>query len=285
MRNIFLFIRRYFNLLFFLLLQGFCIYLIVHYHTYHNAVFSSTANQLTGKVNEQYNKVEDYFHLKKTNDSLWKANEKLLNLLKTDFLLPDTSSKIVLDTVLVDSIKQYRRYNYMHATVVSNAVSTPSNYIVLGRGEAQQLKKGMGVVDINNAVAGIITDVSKDYAVVMSLLHKDSHIDGKLLKGGETGTLSWDGIEPNILSISRISKSARVAKGDTIITSGNSTTFPKGMLIGYVTEVVPEKSTNNFIIKLKTAADFYSLQYVYVIDNRQQEAIDQLLDKAKQQNK
>lgn len=248
-------------------------------------MFSNTSNQLTGKINEQYNKVENYFHLKKTNDSLVKANEKLLNLLKADFLLPDTINKMVYDTVLVDSIKQYRRYNYMQAAVISNSVSSQSNYIVLGRGEAQQLKKGMGVVGINNAVAGIITDVSKDYAVVMSLLHKDSHIDGKLLKGGETGTLSWDGVEPNILSISRISKSAKVARGDTIITSGNSTTFPKGMLIGFVTEVIPEQSSNNFIIKFKTAADFHSLQYVYVIDNRQQEAINQLLDKAKQQNK
>ena len=285
MRNIFLFIRRYFTFIFFLLLQGFSIYLIVHYNTYHNAVFSTTANQLTGKINEQYNKVENYFHLKKTNDSLVKANEKLLNLLKADFLLPDTINKVVLDTVLVDSIKQYRRYNYMQAAVISNAVSSQSNYIVLGRGEAQQLKKGMGVVDISNAVAGIITDVSKDYAVVMSLLHKDSHIDGKLSKGGETGTISWDGVEPNILSINRISKSAKVAKGDTIITSGNSTTFPKGMLVGFVTEVIPEKSSNNYIVKFKTAADFHSLQYVYVIDNRQQEAINQLLDKAKQQNK
>jgi rod shape-determining protein MreC len=284
-RNIFLFIRRYSNLLFFLLLQGFSIYLIVHYNSYHSAVFSNTTNQLTGKINEQYNKVEDYFHLKRTNDSLVKANEKLLNLLKKDFLIPDSVIITKMDTVLVDSVKQYRRYNYMQATVVSNSVTTQSNYIVLGRGEAQQLKKGMGVVDINNAVVGIITDVSNDYAVVMSLLHKDSHIDGKLLKGGETGTLSWEGAEPNIISINRISKSAKVAKGDTIITSGNSTTFPKGMLIGYVTDVIPEKSTNNFAIKFRTAADFYSLQYVYVIDNKQQEAINQLLDKAKQQNK
>jgi len=284
-RNIFLFIRRYSNLLFFLLLQGYSIYLIVHYNRYHNSVFSNTTNQLTGKVNEQYNKVEDYFYLKKINDSLVKANEKLLNQLKADFIASDTGRKIINDTLLVDSIKQYRRYNYMQATVVSNSVSTQSNYIVLHRGEAQHLKKGMGVVDINNAVVGIITDLSDDYAVVMSLLHKDSHIDGKLIKGGETGTLSWEGDAPNIVTINRISKSAKVAKGDTIITSGNSSTFPKGMLIGYVTEVIPEKSSNNYLIRLKTAADFHSLQYVYVIDNKQQEAINQLLEKAKQQNK
>jgi len=281
-RNIFLFIRRYFNLFFFLLLQGCCIYLIVHYNTYHNAVFSNTANQLTGKINEQYNKVEDYFHLKKTNDSLVKANERLYNKLKADFQLPDSVSKIVLDTIKVDSLTQYRKYTYMQAAVIENSVNTQSNFIVLGRGKKQQLKEGMGLVDINNAAVGIITAVSDDYAVVMSLLHKDSHISGKLFKSGETGTLSWDGKTPNIISLNGIPKSAKVAAGDTIITSGFSTSFPRGMLVGYVTEVIPEKSSNNYLIKFKTAADFYNLQYVYAIDNSQQEAVDQLLEKAKQ---
>ncbi|MFN8250603.1 MAG: rod shape-determining protein MreC [Ferruginibacter sp.] len=285
MRNIFLFIRRYSTLLLFLLLQGFSVYLIVHYNKYHNAVFGNTANQFTGKINAQYNRVEDYFHLKKTNDSLVKENERLYNKLREDFLVPDTLGKIVIDSVKTDSLETHRRFRYLHATVIENSVTTQSNYIVLGRGSSQELKEGMGVISISNGVVGIITAVSSDYAVVMSLLHKDSHLSGKLLKGGETGTLSWDGKVPNIISINGIPKSAKVAKGDTVITSGFSTTFPKGLLVGFVTEVIPEKSTNNYTIKLKTAADFYNLQYAYVIDSKQQEAVKQLLDKVTQQNR
>ncbi len=284
MRNIFLFIRRYFNFLFFLLLQGFSIYLIAHYSRYHNAVFSNTANQLTGKVNEQYSKVEYYFRLKKTNDSLVKANEKLYNKLKVDFELPDTTSKNVIDSIRIDSIEQYRKYNYLSAKVVYNSVAAQNNFIVLGRGQAQQLKEGMGIVDPNNGVVGIITEVSKDFSVVMSLLHKDSHISGKLLKGGETGTLSWDGKTPNIISLTGIPKSAKVLKGDTIISSGFSTSFPKGMMIGRVKEVIPEKSTNNFLIKFISMADFYNLEYVFAIDNRQTESINDLLDKLKKKS-
>lgn len=286
MRNIFLFIRRYSTLLFFLLLQGFSVYLIVHYNSYHNAVFSNTANQLTGKVNEQYNKIEDFFYLKRTNDSLLKANERLYNKLRDNFQLPDTTSKTVIDTLRIDSLEQHRRYTYLQAAVIENSVNTQSNFIVLNRGKRGNLKKGMGVIDINNGVVGSIVDISDDYAVVMSLLHKDSHIQGMLLKGnGETGTLSWDGATPNIISITQIPKSAKVAKGDTIISSGNSTSIPKGMLLGFVTEVIPEKSSNNFLIKFRSAVNFYNLQYVYAIDNSQQEAINQLIEKAKQQVK
>lgn len=247
-------------------------------------MFSNTMNQFTGKINEEYNKVEYYFQLKRTNDSLLIANERLYNKLKDDFELPDTSSKAVIDTIRVDSIEQYRKYTYLNAKVVYNSVSAQNNFIVIARGEGQLVKEKMGVIEANSAVVGIITEVSRDYAVVMSLLHKDSHINGKLIHGGETGTLSWDGKVPNILSLAGIPKSAKVNKGDTIISSGFSTSFPKGMLIGFVEEVIPEKSTNNFLIKLRSAANFYNLQFVYAIDNKQTEEINKLLDKAKQKN-
>ena len=283
MRNIFLFIRRYFNVLFFLLLQGISIYFIVHYSRYHKAMFSNTMNQVTGKINKEYSKVEYYFQLKKTNDSLLVANERLYNKLKMDFELPDTSSKIVIDTIQVDSLEQYRKYQYLAAKVVANSVVSQNNFIVLDRGQAQQLKEGMGIIDPNSGVVGIITEVSRDYAVVMSLLHTDSHISGKLLHGGETGTLNWDGKTPNILSLNGIPKSAKVAKGDTIISSGFSTSFPKGMMIGIVEEVTPEKSTNNFKIKFRSSANFYNLEFVYAIDNKQAENINKLLDNVKKQ--
>jgi rod shape-determining protein MreC len=260
------------------------IYLIIHYSNYHHAAFGNFANQLTGKVNDQYSRVDNYFRLKKTNDSLVKANEALYNKLKINFELPDSVSKTMIDSISTDSLNQFRKYTYLRARVVSNAVSAQNNYIVLSGGKNRQLHEGMGIVDINNAVVGIITEVSNDYAIVMSLLHKDSHLSGKLLKGGEIGTLNWDGKEPNIITLMNIPKSAKVVTGDTIITSGYSTSFPKGMIIGTVTGVYTETSSNNFRIKFKTAANFYSLQYVYAIDNNQQESINQVLDKLKQQH-
>ena len=66
-----------------------------------------------------------------------------------------------------------------------------------------------------------------------------------------------------------------------VITSGITPTFPYGMLIGTIDQIAPDKSTNNFIIKIKTAANFYNLQYVYSIKNFQKEEINKLLEKAK----
>ncbi len=283
MRNIFAFIRRYFHLLTFLLLQAFCIFLIGHYSRYHNAIFTGTANRLTGTVNKQYNTIEYYFDLKRTNDSLVKANERLLNKLKENFALPDSSVRTITDTIRIDSIEQYRTHTYLSAKVVSNSVSMQNNFIVLYGPNVKKFSIGMGIIDMNNAVVGIVTDVNGDYAVVMGMLHKDSHISARLFKSGEAGILNWDGKQPNMITLKNIPKGTVVAKGDSIVTSGLSTTFPKGLMVGLVDAIYEESGTSNLNIKLKTAANFYKLEYVYAIVNNQAAPVKQLLDKANKQ--
>lgn len=282
MRNVFLFIRRYSTFLFFLLLQVFCIYLIIRYNKYHNAVGSATMNEITGRVNTQYNKVDYYLQLKKANEQLVKDNEQLRNSMRQNFESPDTVNRVVTDSIPFDTLGTRRKWLYQRAKVVSNSVTAQNNFVVLGRGSGQNLNKDEGVVDTNNGVVGIVTEVSPNYAVVMSLLHKDSKISA-ILKNDPLsgGSIVWDGKEPNMLSFINVRKSAKAKQGDTVITSGITPTFPYGMLVGTIDQIAPDKSTNNFIIKVKTAANFYNLQWVYSIKNYQSEEINQVLEKAK----
>lgn len=283
MRNIFLFIRRYFNFLLFLFLQILCLYFIVSYSKFHEAAFGNTANQFTGKINKRYNNIQYYFNLKKTNDSLVLANERLYNQLRTDLNISDSISTTQIDSLLIDSLVNSSQFIFRGAKVVANSVSTPNNFVVLDGGALKGFHKGMGVISAEGGVVGIITETSKDFSVVMSLLHKDSRISGKILKTGETGTVTWDGVEPNVLYMNGISKSVKVAKGDSIISSGFSTTFPKGLLIGRVEAAYTVPNTNFIKIKIRTQSNFYNIQYGYTIDNKNAAAINELLNHVKKQ--
>jgi rod shape-determining protein MreC len=254
--------------------------MIVQYNKYHNAIGSGIANEVTGKINTKYNQIDYYLQLKKINEQLIKDNETLRNKLFENFPSPDTINKTVADSIPYDTLGSKRKWLYMQAKVVSNSVTAQNNFIVLSRGSSQQLAKDCGVVDPNNGIVGIVTEVSSNYAVVMSLLHKDSKISVKLKKGGEGGQVFWDGTEPNRLSLSGIKQSAQVKKGDSILTSGMTTTFPYGLLVGTIDEIKQDKSSNNFLIKIKSAANFYNLQYVYAIDNLQKDEINKMLEKA-----
>jgi rod shape-determining protein MreC len=266
-------------------LQGLSIYFIVSYSKYHEAAFGNTMNKLTGGINKQYNKVEYYFQLSRTNDSLVKANEVLYNKLRSNFNLPDSSSRTTIDTIRIDSIITYKRITYLGAKVISNSISSQSNYIVITGPNVKYFTKAMGVVDVNNNVVGKITEVDGDYAVVMSLLNKDSKVNGKLYKNEEnSGIVSWNGESTNILSFNNIPKSAVVKVGDSVVTNISSF-FPKGLLIGTVTSVKPEKVNNNFNILLKSVVNFNSIEYVYVVENKDADATKNILEKVKQSNK
>jgi rod shape-determining protein MreC len=284
MRNIFLFIRIYFNFIFFLILMGISLFMLFNYNKYQHTVYSATAGEITGKVSSQVNNVEYYFLLKKTNDSLVKVNANLYNKLKQNYEMPDSVTKLAIDTMQVDTVYHKRKYLYMPAKVIGNSVSQPNNYLEVHRGSLEGVTPDLGVTDINNSVVGTVVDVSKNYAVIMSLLHRQSNISAKLKKSGETGSIIWDGIRPNIVTLKDISKDIKVAKGDTVITSGFSDKFPFGLLIGTVQEVVNDKTNSTYLIKVKTAANFYNLQYVNIINNLQKDEPQLLLKSVKKIN-
>ena len=109
MRNIFLFIRRYFNFLFFLVLQIIALSFLFRYNKFHEAAFMGIANEVTGRISDKYSNVEYYFHLKKENEALTRRNELLLNQLPSNFQSPDTSVQQVKDTFVHDSLKSVRK--------------------------------------------------------------------------------------------------------------------------------------------------------------------------------
>ena len=284
MRNILFFIRRHFNFLLFLFLQILSLYFIITYSKYHHAVFGNFSHRITGNINTRYTNIQQYFYLKRTNDSLLKANQMLYNKLKEQYAIPDSGYVSKIDSLKIDSVFQYRKIDYLSARVVSNSITSPSNFIVVARGSREGVKEGMGAVDANNNVVGIVTDVDENYAVIMSMLHKDSHISGKLQRSGETGTLNWDGKQANRVGLTGVPSGAQIKKGDAVISSGFSTAFPLGLNIGTVQAIQKEKSSNNIILQLKTAADFNYLPYLYLINHVDAEGAKSILEKNQKSN-
>lgn len=280
MRNIFLFIRRYFNFLFFLVLQIVALSFLFRYNKFHEAAFMGVANELTGRVSAKYSNVEYYFHLKKTNESLAAQNEHLLNSLPSNYQAPDSSKQIITDTTRYDTLGTIRRYVWRGARVVNNTVSLQNNYITIHRGEKQGVLKEMGVVSPAGLV-GRVVNISENFSVVMTMLNRQSSVSARLRKSGEIGKIQWDGRSPDFVTMINIPKSAPVAKGDSIVTSGYSLSFPPGIMIGTIAEVIDDKTSNFYSLKVKPSTNFYNVEYVTVVDNLQKEEQKKVEEAAK----
>ncbi len=283
MRNVFLFIRRYSNFLLFLVLQIISLYFLFRYNRFHEAAFSEVADRITGNINSKYNYVDYYFNLRNTNDALAKENLYLRTLLKQNYEAPDSANRIAVDSIIVDSVKRYQKYEYHEAKVIGSFVSTQTNYLTIHRGAAQGIKKDMGVIG-PEGIVGRIVDLSSQYATVMSALSVRFKVKAKLKNGGENGTVEWDGASPSYIYLKDIPKSAKVKKGDSVLTSELSSIYPANIMVGTVAGITSEQGSNFFSLKLKTATNFYSIQYVYVVGDLQKEEREQLEEATKKNN-
>jgi rod shape-determining protein MreC len=273
-RNAFLFIRRHFNFLFFLVLQIISLSFLFRYNKSHEAAFLNVSTEVTGRLNERYNNIEYYFQLKKTNEALVQENLRLRQQLITNFEAPDSNKRLFRDTIRVDSI---RKWLIMEAKVVNNTISMPANYLTIHRGFRQGVRPNMGVTGPQGIVGSVI-NVSENFAIVMSVLHPQFRVVAKLKKGGETGTIYWDGISPAFISMRGIPRSANVVVGDTVVTSQITSLFPSNLLVGTISEIVPDNTSNFFNLRLRTATNFSNIEYAYVLDNVQYDEQKRLED-------
>ena len=277
MRNVFLFIRRHFNFLFFLVLQIIALSFLFRFNKYHEAAFLNVSTEITGRVNERYNNIEYYFQLKKTNESLVQENLRLRQQLKENYEAPDSARRLINDTIKVDTGRSILKYRILEAKVVGNSVTSPANYLTIHRGFDQGIRPNMGVTG-PQGIVGSVVNVSKNFATVQSMLHYQFRVVAKLKHNNETGTIQWDGQSPFFVTMKNIPRSVKVDIGDTVLTTQISSLFPANLMVGTVSEIVPDATSNFYTLKIRTATSFSTIEYVYVIDNLQYDEQKKLED-------
>lgn len=267
MRNIFLFLRRYFTFIAFVVLQILSLWLLFSYNRYHRAAFLGVASEVTGRINTQVDKLDDYFHQGEENKRVHRMNDSLLNLLKANFDFPDTTQKMVVDTLRFDSTAAVRKYLWRDAKVVYNTVNSDENYLQLNRGSKYGIHDDMAVLSSEGAVVGVIVNVSPNFSQVMSLLHVQSSVSAAHERSGTLGKVEWDAKDPHLLLLKGIPQSVDVKVGDSVVTSRYSYNFPPNHLIGRIAQIARDPATGFYVLKVRTAVNFSTIQQVFVVEN------------------
>lgn len=254
----------------------FAIYMVVgsmllfNNNPYQHSVYLTSANSVTSTVYKASNGVTSYFNLHDINEDLQRRNAELeLEILGLKdqiqrFEEMELSAKYVPDSI-------FRRYDFVVAHVINNSVSRPHNYITLNKGELDGIRPDMGVID-QNGVVGKVNVVGPHSARVISLLNDNLRISCKIKGAQQVGSLVWDGEDSRYALLRELPRHATFHKGDTIITSGYSTTFPEGVPVGVIEREMKEIDDNFFTLRIKLFTDFSQLSTVrIIIDNMAEE--------------
>lgn len=261
MGNVFLILLRFGYHILFFLLEFVAIYLIVNYNQSQKEIFINSTNILATSVNQKVDDLERFSNLQQTNDQLKLENARLVER----FIQENVNSTAQnIDTLVSDSLK----YELIPATICNSTYTLRNNNLTLCQGSSSGIEKDMGVIT-DNGLVGIVRNVSPNYSRVMSILHSQSLIDCAIKRNNAHGTLIWNGRNSRILNLIDIPKHISVLQGDTIITSGYSTIFPKGILVGKIKEVTLANGSNSYDISVELFNDPVTLNTAFVVRNKQ----------------
>lgn len=266
MYNLWRFILKHHFVILFILLEVISILLLARSQNFHRNRVVNTTNDAVGKVYEWSSEVSNYFRLNKTNRQLAEENAWLREQLS-----------VITDTTMTtyDIVDRDTLYEFIPARVVNNSVGQVNNYIIIDKGKVDGIERDMGVIS-PEGIVGVVADVSRHYASILSLLHSNSTVGVRFKNNQELGSLKWKTNDYRFGMVEDIPTHVILHEGDTVLTSSYSLLFPEDLMVGTVED--PNTGLNGALntAKIRFATDFATLRHVYVIRNLHKPELDSL---------
>ncbi len=259
MKNLIRFILRFHFVILFIIIEFVSLSVAFQFNNYQKAKVVKIIQNIKGFHHAKILSITEYLKLRETNEKLAFENVRLNNILQQAYRSDEIFFYKKEDTIF----KQ--QYYLTTAKVINNSVNKQHNFITLNKGFEQGVKPEMAVIS-PDGVVGIVFGVSKRYSTVISLLNTNLKISAKLKKDDYFGSLEWDGKDYRNAVLNEIPYHVNIRRGDTIITSGYSTIFPEGVLLGYIDDFQVEGG-NFYKIKVILSTDFKNLTYISLISN------------------
>jgi len=259
MRNLLLFFARFYSFFLFLFFEIIAINFIVNKNHYQRSVFTQTLVSINGKISKWQNGVNQYFGLVKKNFQVAEYNARLQEELFNLRCVRAETRDTIRDTTI------FQTYSFQPAKVVNNTIYQKHNFITIDKGANQGVKPEMGIIG-PQGVVGVVIQTSPNFSRVISLLNKNFQVSARLKTKNYIGSLSWNGNNPLYAQLSEIARHVPVAIGDTIVTTGFSTLFPEGIMLGFVNKKESQEGANFYNIEVKLSTDFSKIDQIYIVD-------------------
>lgn len=262
MRKLLRIIQKYSDFLLFLLLETAAIIFIIQGSNYQHSKIIGLNRQISGYIYSKVDGVREYLSLKESNEKLVRENMALRNRI-------DRMERQLDSSIVRSDFREPYHYQYVPSRVVRNSVFKQYNYMTLDKGKKKGVFKDMGVIS-DEGLVGIVLEASNNFATVIPIINRDFRLSVKLKSSNYAGILQWGGDSPRFAVLNEIPFHVDLLENDTIVTSGFSSIFPEGIMVGTIDSHSLDKG-NFYEIRIRLSTDFQRLFHVNVIRNFKQE--------------
>ena len=157
-----------------------------------------------------------------------------------------------------------------HTTVAAAITSKDPVYcysdFIINKGDKYGIAVNQAVIT-EDGLVGVISETGATWSRVSSILDSAVSVGCVATRSGDMAITEGDATLAQISEcrMDYISKDASIAAGDSIETSGYSSIYPEGILIGKIEQINPDLQGLYNRATVKTAVDFAKLKYVLVI--------------------
>ncbi len=267
MRNLLDFLAKYHHWFLFLFLEVTSGVLLFNYNSYQGSVWLSSANVVVGKIYEWESKTASFFTLTKANEELAIRNfylERQVDQLRRLY------AEATRDTTTMErsELQFLSQYQLIPAKVVDNSLNKLENLMTIDKGRADGVEVDMGVA-CGNGVVGVVYLVGDHYSVVIPVLNaSSSRISCAIRDRGYFGYLHWYGGDPTVAYVEDIPRHAKFRLGEWVVTSGFSSIFPSGVLVGKIEQAYNSSDGLSYKLKVQLSTDFSCVRDVVVISDK-----------------
>lgn len=168
---------------------------------------------------------------------------------------------------LLELRDKYSDFDFESAKIIGRGTSNWNSTLTVGKGSESGIEVGDCVIDSSYNVAGQVSEVGRGWATIRSVIDTDISI-GALV--GDTGSAAmvmgdYALMKQGFVKLTYLTAGAQVFEGDTLMTSGKGGAFPRGLVIGTVTEVYADAGGQAENASVSPAADPDSLTQVFIV--------------------
>lgn len=196
-------------------------------------------------------------------ESLQAENEELLQQIEAF-----SSEKYELNELrdLLDLADAYSEYSTVGATVIAKNTGNWFYEFTIDKGSDDGIELDMNVL-AKGGLAGIVTDVGKNYSIVTSIIADDMNVSAVASTTRDSCIVSGDLelLSDGYIRVMYIASDASIGEYERIITSTTSSKYLPGILIGYAYNITMDSNELTQSGYLIPAVDFEHLEHVLVI--------------------
>ena len=162
--------------------------------------------------------------------------------------------------------EEHEDYKFLTSYIISWDSSDYKSAFTIGKGTNAGLEEGMCAVTENGQVVGLVTKVGANWATITTIMDSSLEISASVASSGYTGvvqgTFLEDGTE--ILRMNYLLTDAIVKNNDQVVTTG-STLYPRGLLLGYITNASLDETGVAKYATLEPSCDLSKLEQIAII--------------------